>query len=295
MFDIQGYYNASSVAEAVRLLEAHPQAVIIGGGSDVLIKMREGALAGAELVCIRDIKEINGVSEDESGDIYIGAMTAFSHVTNDPVIQKRIPVLGEAVDKVGGPQVRNIGTVGGNVCNGAVSADSAATLTAFEALLKLKSTSGERIVPIGEFYLGPGKVDIKPGELLTHIIIPKSHYDGYSGCYIKYSMRNAMDIATLGCTVLMKPDSACSKIEDIKIAFSVAAPVPKRCPEAEAALKGAKICPEIIRQIEQLVRKEIQPRDSWRASKDFRMHIAGEIAGRALTEAIEKAGGEIHE
>lgn len=128
MYDIENYYNAETIGEAVTLLKEHPDARVIAGGSDVLIKIREGKMAGTSLVSIRNVKEIQGVQLMESGDIYIGAATTFSHVTNDPVIQERIPVLGEAVDQVGGPQVRNIGTIGGNVCNGAVSADSAPTL-----------------------------------------------------------------------------------------------------------------------------------------------------------------------
>ena len=116
MYDIENYYNAETIKEAVLLLKEHPDARIISGGSDVLIKIREGKMAGTSLVSIRDIKEIRGIRLMDSGDIFIGAATTFSHVTKDPVIQKLIPVLGEAVDQVGGPQVRNIGTIGGNVC-----------------------------------------------------------------------------------------------------------------------------------------------------------------------------------
>ena len=98
MYDIENYYNAETIKEAVTLLKEHLDARVISGGSDVLIKIREGKMAGTSLVSIRDIKEIKGVRLMESGDIYIGAGTTFSHVTNDPVIQKLIPVLGEAVD-----------------------------------------------------------------------------------------------------------------------------------------------------------------------------------------------------
>ena len=142
MYDIENYYNAGTIAEAVELLKEHPDARIISGGSDVLIKIREGKFAGTSLVCIRDIREIKGIERMESGDIYIGAGTVFSHITNDPVIQRWIPVLGEAVDQVGGPQVRNIGTVGGNICNGAVSADSVPTLFSLNAMLRLSDGKG---------------------------------------------------------------------------------------------------------------------------------------------------------
>ena len=99
MYDIENYYNAETIKEAVTLLKEHPDARVISGGSDVLIKIREGKMAGTSLVSIRDIKEIKGVQQMESGDIYIGAGTTFSHVTNDPVIQKLIPVLGLADPK----------------------------------------------------------------------------------------------------------------------------------------------------------------------------------------------------
>ena len=181
MYDIENYYNAETIKEAVTLLKEHPDARVISGGSDVLIKIREGKMAGTSLVSIRDIKEIKGIRLMDSGDIYIGAGTTFSHVTNDPVIQKLIPVLGEAVDQVGGPQVRNIGTIGGNVCNGAVSADSAPTLFSLNAMLRIADGTGGRMVPIRDFYLGPGKVDLHQGDVLTHIVIPGKDYQGYHG------------------------------------------------------------------------------------------------------------------
>lgn len=116
MYDIEKYYNAGTVSEAVTLLNEHPDTRIISGGSDVLIKIREGRMAGTSLVSIRDIEELKGIERKENGDIYIGAGTVFSHITADPIIQKYIPVLGEAVDQVGGPQIRIIGTIGGNIC-----------------------------------------------------------------------------------------------------------------------------------------------------------------------------------
>lgn len=292
MYDIENYYNAQRIKEAVNLLKEHPDARIISGGSDVLIKIREGKMAGTSLVSIRDIKEIQGVTLMDSGDIYIGAGTTFSHVTNDSVIREHISVLGEAVDQVGGPQVRNIGTIGGNVCNGAVSADSAPTLFSLNAMLRIADGEGGRTVPIDMFYLGPGKVDLHCGDVLTHIIIPGKEYQGYRGHYIKYSMRNAMDIATLSCSVVSKVDTAANILEDVRITFGVAAPVPYRCKKTEEALKGMEIGEELYEKIKTLVREEINPRDSWRASKEFRLQIGGEIAARALKETVRLAGGE---
>ena len=171
MYDIENYYNAKTVEEASDLLIRHPDARVISGGSDVLIKVREGKMAGTSLVSIRDIQELKGITAKENGDIWIGAGTTFSHITGDPLIQERIPVLGEAVDQVGGPQVRNIGTIGGNICNGAVSADSVPTVFSYNSRLRIVNEDKERIVPVREFYLGPGKVKLERGDILTHVII----------------------------------------------------------------------------------------------------------------------------
>lgn len=289
MYDIENYYNAKTIAEAVRLLKEHPDARIICGGSDVLIKIREGKYAGTSLVCVRDIKELQGVELMQSGDIYIGAATTFSHITDNPVIKQYIPVLGEAVDMVGGPQIRNIGTIGGNVCNGAVSADSAPTLFSLNAMVRTSDGKGGRTIPIEMFYKGPGRVDLLPGELVTHLVIPEKEYLGYHGHYIKYSMRDAMDIATLSCSVVSKAEEGVLK--DVRITFGVAAPVPLRCRETEAALAGMPIDETLYEKAAELVRQEINPRDSWRASKAFRLQIGGEIAARALRESVAAAGG----
>ena len=293
MYDIEEYYNAKTVEEAVRLLREHPEARVIAGGSDVLIKIREGKLAGASLVCIREIPELRGVRLSESGDLFIGAGTTFSHITNDPLIRQYIPVLGEAVDQVGGPQIRNIGTIGGNICNGAVSADSAPAVFSLNALIRIADGNGERTVTVRDFYLGPGRVDLKSGELLTHVIIPAKEYRGYRGHYIKYSMRRAMDIATLSCCVVSKVDRERKVLEDVRITFGVAAPVPFRCVRTEAALRGTAIDEKMYQSVEELVRGEINPRDSWRASREFRLQIGGEIARRALERTVEAAGGEV--
>ncbi|MDO4336694.1 MAG: xanthine dehydrogenase FAD-binding subunit XdhB [Eubacteriales bacterium] len=289
MYDIENYYNAKTIEEAVSLLKAHPDARIISGGSDVLIKIREGKMAGTSLVCIRDIPQLKGVKRLESGDISIGAGTTFSHITNDPVIQRYIPALGEAVDQVGGPQVRNIGTIGGNICNGAVSADSAPTVFSLNALLRIEDGEGGRTVPVRDFYLGPGRVDLKQGDVLTHVIIPAKEYQGYHGHYVKYSMRNAMDIATLSCSVVSKVNLQENILEDVRITFGVAAPVPFRCVQTEEALKGKSLCSELYEKAAELVRLEINPRDSWRASREFRLQIGGEIARRALLHTVEQA------
>ena len=295
MYDLKALYEAESVEHAVALLMEHPEAQIIAGGSDVLVQMREGKRAGKELVSIYRIDAMRGVSFEEDGAIRIGSLTSFSHITKDPIIQKYINVLGEAVDMVGGPQIRNIGTIGGNTCNGVTSADSASTLHAWDAIVEITGPDGVRRIPIHDFYIRAGVVDLRPGELQTAIIIPKEAYDGYFGYYIKYAMRNAMDIATTGCSVNVKLSEDKKTILDARIAYGVAGPVPMRAPSAEALIRGKQISKAVIKEFAQAVLLDINPRDSWRAAKDFREHIAAVLAQRALCESIRLAGGEGNE
>ena len=295
MYDMKALYEAENVEDAIRLLQEHPEAQIIAGGSDVLVQMREGKRAGKELVSIYMIDEMRGVSYEEDGAIHIGSLTSFSHITKDPIIQKHINVLGEAVDMVGGPQIRNIGTIGGNTCNGVTSADSASTLHAWDAVVEITGPEGVRRIPIKDFYIKAGVVDLKPAEIQTAIIIPKESYEGYYGPYIKYAMRNAMDIATTGCSVNVKLSEDKKTIEDVRIAYGVAGPVPMRAPSAEQVAKGKTVTKEVVKEFAKAVLEDINPRDSWRAAKDFRQHIAVVLAKRALTESIRLAGGEIDE
>lgn len=293
MYDIKALYEAENVEDAIRLLTEHPEAQIIAGGSDVLVQMREGKRAGKELVSIYGIDALRGVCYEEDGAIRIGSLTSFSHITADPIIQKQIRVLGEAVDMVGGPQIRNIGTIGGNTCNGVTSADSASTLFAWDAIVEITGPEGIRRIPISDFYIRSGTVDLRPGELQTAIIIPKKAYEGYKGHYIKYAMRNAMDIATTGCSVNVKLSADRQTMEDVRIAYGVAGPVPMRAPSAEGRAKGQPVSEETIKAFAQAVLEDIRPRDSWRASKAFREHIAVVLAERALKESIRLAGGEM--
>jgi len=293
MYDISALYEATSVDEAIALLQAHPQAQIIAGGSDVLVQIREGRRAGVELVSIYGIDAMRGVSCDDEGAIRIGSLTSFSHIAGSPIIREKIAVLGEAVSLVGGPQIRNIGTIGGNTCNGVTSADSASTLMAWDAIVELRGPEGVRRLPIQDFYIRAGVVDLRPAELQTAIIIPRAAWEGYHGHYIKYAMRGAMDIANLGCSVNAKLSGDKRTILDARIAYGVAGPVPMRAPTAEAGAKGEPVSMKTVEAFARAVLSDIHPRDSWRGSKVFREHIGVEMAKRALVKSIELAGGVI--
>ena len=293
MYDMKALYEAQSVQHAVQLRMEHPEAQIIAGGSDVLVQMREGKRAGKELISIYGLDEIRGVSLGPEGELRIGSLTSFSHITKDPLIQQYLPVLGEAVDQVGGPQIRNIGTIGGNTCNGVTSADSSSTPHAYDAIIELTGPDGIRRLPISEFYIRAGQVDIRPGEIQTAIVIPKESYENTFGYYIKYAMRSAMDIATLGTSVNVRLSADKQTVERARVAFGVAGPVPMRCPTAEKLAAGQKPSAALAEQFSLAVLEDINPRDSWRASRAFRQHIAVESARRAFVESVKRAGGVI--
>ena len=293
MYDMKAFYEAASVADAVTLRLEHPEAQILAGGTDVLVQMREGKRAGKELISIYGIDALRGVALEEDGTIRIGSLTSFSHITRDPIIQKYINVLGEAVDMVGGPQIRNAGTIGGNPCNGVPSADSASTLFAWDAIVELTGKDGVRRIPIQDFYISAGKVDVRPDEIQTAILIPKASYENCFGHYIKYAMRNAMDIATTGCSVNVVLSEDKKAIARARIAYGVAGPIPLRCACAEAAAQGKPLTKETAEAFAAAVLEDVHPRDSWRASKAFREHIAVELAKRGFEESIKLAGGEL--
>lgn len=293
MYDMKAYYESASVEDAVRLRIEHPEAHIIAGGSDVLVQMREGKRAGVELISIYMLDELRGVSMDEDETLRIGSLTSFSHITRDPLIQKYINVLGEAVDQVGGPQIRNIGTIGGNTCNGVTSADSASTLHAWEAIVELTGKDGKRLVPIKDFYLKAKVVDIRPDEIQTAILIPKESYENTYGYYIKYAMRNALDIATNGCSVNVRLSADQKTFDRVRVAYGVAGPIPMRAPKAEAFITGKEVTMENIEAFAQKVLEDINPRDSWRASKALRQHVAVESAKRCIIESVKRAGGAL--
>ena len=293
MYDIESLYSATSVDDAIRALSEDPESIVVAGGTDVLVKIREGKFAGAHLVSIHELHdELDGVSLGADGTVEIGPITWFHHVTTSKVIQETVPVLGEACDTPGGPQLRVSGTIGGNVCNAATSADSASTLYAYGALLDVKGPEGARTIPIEEWYAGPGCSTKKRDEILVKIRIPKSHYEGFTGYYFKYGKRRALEIATMGCCCLVKLSADKKTVEDIRLAFGVAGPTPMRALSTEEALRGMPVV-EAVEKIGELAAGDTNPRDSWRASKEFRLQLIKEMSKRSFAEAARRGGAEL--
>lgn len=289
MYNFRSLINAKSVEDAIRLRAENPSALILAGGSDLFVKMRSKDLSTTDLISIYGIDELRGVSIEPDGDIRIGSLTSFSHISDNDIIKRLIPVLGQAAGTVGGPQVRNIGTIGGNTCNGVTSADTASTCFALDAVIELTGADGKRLVPIQQFYIKAGRVDIRPTEIQTSVIIPYQSYKNCFGFYQKYSMRNAMDIATLNCSCNVRLSGDGAIVERARIAYGVAAPIPMRALSAEAAVAGLAATDETAKLFADAAITDINPRDSWRASKAFRTHMAHELAMRGLTECIRRA------
>jgi len=290
VFRIEGYIEADNLNHAANMLADNPNLLVIAGGTDLLIKVHGGKVKDVELLSIREIKELRRIHSYEDGSIGIGPLTTFTDIANNLLIDEHLPILMQAASSVGGPQIRNAATIGGNLCNGAVSADSAPILFALNATLKLRSKTGSRIIPITDFYLGPGRVDLKQGEILEEIVVSSDNYKGFYGHYIKFSMRKAMDIATVGVAVTMSLKEE-NVFDEIRIGLGVAGPTPLRCLEAESYAKGRSISTKTIAEIGKLALKSTHPRTSWRASKEYREQLIEELVQRALKKSVADAGG----
>ena len=286
MYDVVRTFKPENIDELLSLLEMYPDSVILSGGTDVMIRLKNRKLKEATLIYIREIPELNGITIKDDGEIVIGSAVCFDDVYKNEVIKEHIPILSEACNTVGSPQIRNIGTIGGNICNGAVSADSVPSLLALDAILEVRNKKGVKNIPITEFHTGPGKTVLEHGDVLISIRITKASYDGYRGKYIKFGQRNSMEISTLGCASTVKVNDG--RIESLRLAFGVAAPVPTRCRKLEESVKGMKLDDAFYSYIEDNVLSELSPRDSWRSSKELRVQLIKTLSVRSIRQVLEK-------
>lgn len=287
MFDIKEIKEPKSLDEALKVLDSNTKLKIISGGTDVLIKLHHGKFNDVELLSIKNLDTLRDIKILEDNTISIGANVTFSDIFRSEVINNNVPILSEAAVSMGGPQIRNMATIGGNVCNGAVSADSAPALFSLNAELKIKSLNNERIVKITEFYDGPGKVKIERNEILTEILIKEEDYKNKKGKYIKFANRKALDISMLGVALLYEIEDNIFK--DLRVSLGVAAPTPIRCRTAENFAIGNNITNEVINKIAELARLDSNPRNSWRGSRDYRLHLISTLIKIILSDALIKS------
>ena len=287
MFDIKEIKEPKSLDEALKVLDSNTKLKIISGGTDVLIKLHHGKFNDVELLSIKNLDTLRDIKILEDNTISIGANVTFSDIFRSEVINNNVPILSEAAVSMGGPQIRNMATIGGNICNGAVSADSAPALFSLNAELKIKSLNNERIVKITEFYDGPGKVKIERNEILTEILIKEEDYKNKKGKYIKFANRKALDISMLGVALLYEIEDNIFK--DLRVSLGVAAPTPIRCRTAENFAIGNNITNEVINKIAELAKVDSNPRNSWRGSREYRLHLISTLIKRILSDALIKS------
>lgn len=289
MFDINNYYEAYTLHEAFNILNSSISNIkIIAGGSDVLIKSRsrKPSYTDIYLLGITRIKELNEIKLLDNGDLYIGACNTFTTIENNELVNNLTKTIAYACGTVGGPQIRNVGTIGGNIANGAPSADTSTILLAYDAVLGINNGTTIKEMNINDFYIGPSKVRLEKNELLQYILIKKENYENYKGAYIKFAQRNAMDIATLGCSVLLKAEN--NIIDNLKIAFSVSAPTPIRATSAESFAKGLELTVDNINNIGIKCLDDSKTRDSFRASKAYRDQLITVLFSRAVEQILAK-------
>lgn len=290
MYDVSKSLKAKTVKEAISLLNENPGALLVAGGSDVMIKVRDGKLPKVSLISILEIEEIKEISVDGEGTIRIGSGCCFDKIYKNEIIKEHIPALANACNQVGSPQIRHIATIGGNICNGAVSADSVPMLYALNAKLLVEDVNGDRIIPIEGFHTGPGKTLLQgSASILKAILIEKGEYKDCHSYYYKSGQRKAMEISSLGCAVNLKLTQDKKHLDWIRFAFGVAAPVPIRCHKLEEMLKGHEIGEDLYESIELEVLKELSPRDSWRASLLLRERLIKTLSVRATKNCIKEA------
>lgn len=293
MYDIQYVLQPASIRETLEMLRDHPDAVVIAGGTDVLLHIKHRKIRQAGLITIQNIPDLQGVRLEANGDLVIGPATPFAQLERDPLLLQYVPMLAHACHEVGSPQIRVMATIGGNICNGAVSADSVPSLLALDAQLELTDLEGTTARPLEGFHTGPGKTALEPGTLLTAIRIPRAAYEGCGGCYLKFGQRRAMEISTLGVAARVRLDPETNRVADIALAYGVAAPIPLRCHKTEALLTGREVDDAFYKDLRSHVLEELNPRDSWRASKELRIQLIREQSCRAVRQALEAGGNNV--
>jgi len=280
-------YRPDNLEEVCRLKAAG--GVVVAGGTDVYVAMHGGKLRPQVLIDLKGIADLQETAYDQTTGLTLGALTTHRMIEEWDLIKEKYYALYEGCSQVGSVQIRQRGTVGGNICNGAPSADSVAPLLAFDATCLVVGEKGQRKVPLAKFYLGPKQTVLAEDEVLWKILVPPPA-PGSGSAYLKYTRRRAMDLALLGVAVYLALDKG--RIEEIRIAFATAAPTPMRAYQTEAELRG-KDCQAIsLAELGKMAAAEANPRSSWRASREFRLKLLEELVGRAFTIARQRAEGK---
>jgi carbon-monoxide dehydrogenase medium subunit len=278
-------YQPTSLQEASRLVKQNgPGGRFLAGGTDLVIAMKEKGLVPKYVVDLKKIGGLAGIRENGDGTISIGALTTMRDVEVSPLIKKKFPFLAQSAAEVGSIQIRNRATVGGNMANATPSADVAPSLVALNAAAKISGESGERSLPLEEFFRGPGQTVMSPDEILTEITIPKTTAQ-VVGEYIKFSPREMMDLAYVGVAVVYDLSEKDRKCTGVRIVLGAVAPTPIRAKKAEAILEAQRLTEALAEKAGSSAAEEARPISDVRSTAEYRRAMVGAMTKRAILNA----------
>ena len=276
-----------TVDEALRVLgQRGPEAKLLAGGTDLLPQLKNGLLKPACVIDLSGVERIRALQADAAG-LRVGAAVSARTLERDATTRTTYTSLAESGALVGSVQVRNLATLGGNLCNAAPSADMAPPLLALDAEAVIVGPAGERRVPFTDFFTGVRRTVLAPDEILVEIVVPSPGARS-GGHYLRHTPRRELDIAVVGvASQLTLSDGVCAKA---RVALAAVAPVPLRARAAEQALEGKPVTPEAIERAAELAVGATKPISDQRGSADYRRHLVRVLTRRTLRTALARAG-----
>jgi CO/xanthine dehydrogenase FAD-binding subunit len=278
------HYDVGTLAEALEVLSRlNGRGRVIAGGTDLMLQMRSGRETPENIVNIKRLPELKGISYDEEQGLRVGALTTLRQLIRSPIIKEQYPSLASAACMMASEQIRSFATVGGNLCNGSPSADLAPPLMVMKAEVVLISQPGERRLPLEDFFIGPGQTALEPGELLQEICLPPPDCQTV---YFKSAPRLYMDIAVVGVAAgLGLAGGSCQRA---RIVLGAVAPVPLRVQVAEEILIGRPVTLERIGRAAELAAEACSPIDDVRGSAWYRRRMVEVLTRRALEALVSE-------
>ena len=278
------YFEPKTLKEAVRLLVKYKKgAKLLAGGTDLMIGMKDGFVKPKYLINLKKIKGLDKISYSKKEGLSIGSLVTWTNILSSKPLHQYYPILWEAASLIGCTQIRNMGTIGGNICHASPSADSAPALIVYGAQCVIAGPGKDRLIPIEEIFAGVQKISLKEGEILTGFRLPTPD-TGSKGCYLTFSLRRAMDLPIVGVGVLIRASDGI--FQDVKIALGAVAPTPIRAKKTERFLSGKTIDEETIRKAAKEAMMESKPITDVRASRDYRLGLVEELTYRAIKQAV---------
>jgi len=281
------YHKPSSLREALEILDKlSGRARVLAGGTDLVLDLKIKRVRATDIVDISGLRELRYII-DEGERIRIGALTSIQEIADSQVVAEKAPLLRDATREFAYWQIRNMATIGGNLCNASPAADTAPPLLVYEALLKAVSINGERLIPITEFFKAPRQTALEPNEILTEVIIPFNKYFKESYGYYKHGRRRGHDISVT--SIALAAWIQDGLFRDVRIALGSMAPTPVRARSVEAALKGKKVEASVIEEAVERLADDVKPISDVRASASYRLHVS-RVALRDLLLKITGRG-----